>query len=96
MENIKKPNKLIVLRKKLPALGGVRKNYIRKANCLNITLVHLVDALEKFEKDIEIPKNKKFMLNEIKKDFLKIAKYEKLKKIDFYFLCSSIVQKYNI
>lgn len=40
-------------------------------------------------------KDKSF-LNEIKKDLLKLSKYENCKKMDFYFLCAKIAQKYKI
>lgn len=38
----------------------------------------------------------KIILNEIKKDIFNISKYENLKKIDFYLLCSEILLKYKI
>lgn len=83
-------------KKLLPALGGKSKYYIRKAKCLKTAIIHLINALEKVEKKIKIPPKEKIILDEIKKDILKLSKYEKHKKMDFYFICSKIIQKYNI
>lgn len=92
-----KEQKIYKAKKKLlPALGGKRKNYIRKAKCLKTAIIHLINALEKVHNKIIIPSKEKDILNEIKKDFVKLSKYEIHKNIDFYFICSQIIQKYDI
>ena len=43
MENTRKRNSIRARRKILPALGGIKKNYIRKGNCLQKTLIFLAE-----------------------------------------------------
>ena len=80
-------------RKILPSLGGINKNYLRKPKILKLTLSFLANELdnlsEKSNPDVS-PK-----IKAIQKDILKLSKYERYKKMDFYSLCQNIILNYN-
>ena len=80
-------------RKVLPALGGLNKYYLRKSKILKRTLEFLSNKLDSIDKTYFIAKDKEIIKN-IKDDLIKISKYEKKNKIEFYLECSNIITKY--
>jgi len=78
-------------RKIFPGLGGLTKNYIKKASLLETTLRFLSEKLEKIISSLDYESDEGKLLKSIKEDMIKLSKYKSHKKIDFYFLCQEIV-----
>ena len=80
--------------KMLPGLGGIKKNYIKKASCLETVLLFLAQKLKAFE-NLEIIKNEeRQLLNQIKMDIIRLSQYGKTKKFDFYLAYLNILNNY--
>ena len=81
-------------RKILQGLGGLTKNYIKKASLLETTLRFLSEKLEKIILSFVYESDEGKLLKSVKEDMIKLSKYKSHKKIDFYFLCQEIVHHY--
>jgi hypothetical protein len=77
----------------LPGLGGIKKNYIRKANLLESTLLFLVKKIEKIDFS-SLKENDRKILNQLKEDLRKLSKLKSKKAIDYYWDCLSIINNY--
>lgn len=82
------------IKKILPSLGGIKKNYLRKANCLKKTLQFLIRKLEGISPAIREEFGEKKKFNQILKDLSLLSLYENKNTISFYFACLSIIQNY--
>lgn len=91
-----KENNLKAKRKIFPGLGGIKKNYLRKGKILKNMLKMLSLVLNKFIERTNLKEMDKSFLNEIEKDISKISEYEKINKINFYYLCQELTKKYSI
>lgn len=78
----------------LPALGGLKKSYIRKSHCLKKTLLFLVKKLKLIEEKGSLGDKEKIGIKQIKEDMIRLSEYEKLKKYEFYLNCLSIINHY--
>ena len=59
-------------RKILPGLGGVTKNYIKKASLLETTLGFLSEKLEKIILSFDYGSDERKLLKSIKEDMIKL------------------------
>lgn len=80
--------------KVLPALGGLKKNYIRKPLCLKNTLLFLAKKLKLIEEKENLGGNEKMLIKQIKEDMIRLSEFEKIKKFEFYYDCLSIISHY--
>ena len=87
MKDLIFPKKQKIHKKVLPALGGIKKGYIRKAHCLKKILQFLARKIENTSKSLKIESNEAKIFDEIKNDLLSISKYENENKSLFYFKC---------
>lgn len=94
MKDLIFPKQQKIHKKVLPALGGIKKGYIRKAHCLKKILQFLAIKIENTSKLLKIESNERKTFDEIKNDLLSISKYENENKGSFYFKCQSILNKY--
>jgi hypothetical protein len=70
------PENSSVPRKKVfPGLGGIKKNSYRKGKSLKISLNCISKILSTFIDKSNLKDRDKTILNEIKKDLLKLSKY---------------------
>ena len=69
------------------------KTYLRKSLILEIILLFLSRKIKDIENSIEQDENK-IILDKIRKDLRILAKYERFKKIDFYYNCLDIINNY--
>ena len=83
-------------KKLLPGLGARNKKCYRKAESMKTTLQGISSILDKFVSKTNLKNEDQKFLREIQKDLMKISLYEQYKKLDFYFICSEILRKYNI
>lgn len=81
-------------KKVLPSLGDIKKNYIRKDNCLKIVLIFLSNKLSDVEKYGELNINHKRLVKKIKEDIKRISSFKNKKVMDFYFEVQEIMTKY--
>ena len=81
-------------KKVLTSLGGIKKNYIRKDNCLKIVLIFLSNKLSDVEKYGELNINHKRLVKKIKEDIKRISSFKNKKVMDFYFEVQEIMTKY--
>lgn len=79
--------------KVLPALGGLNKYYLRKSKIIKRTLEFLSNKLDLIDKTCFITRDKE-IIKKIKDDLIKLSKYEKKNKIEFYLECSDIITNY--
>ena len=93
MNDIKKNQK--VKRKLLPGLGGVTKTYIQKAALLEKTLLFLSRKIERIEFSLNEERKEKRLLKYIADDMIRLSRYKKTKKMDFYFECLEIIKHYE-
>lgn len=94
MENTRKRNSIRARRKILPALGGIKKNYIRKGNCLQKTLIFLAEKLDEIENFEKERTEVKSLIKKIKNNLLLLSELKNKKEIEFYFDCSNILNNY--
>ena len=80
-------------RKILPGLGGIKKNYIRKPNLLESTLLFLVKKIEKIDFSY-LKENDRKLLNRLKEDLRILSKFKSKKTMDYYFDCLSIINNH--
>ena len=71
-ERTKKP-----IRKILPSLGGIKKNYIRKEHCLKKTLLFLIEKMEIISHTIREESGEKKTFQQIMKDLSLLSCFEK-------------------
>lgn len=79
--------------KKLPGLGGIKNNYLKKSSLLKKTLYFLVSKMGQIEKSIQKDEDKKFF-KKIQKDLSTLGNYGYKKIIDFYYECWKIINNY--
>ena len=96
MDLIYPKNKVAPRKKFLPALGGINNRVSNKQKCLETTLICISEILSRFKESDDLKEKDKIFIEEVQKDLLKISRIKKVRKIEFYFICSEIVQKYNI
>ena len=94
MENTRKRNSIRARRKILPALGGIKENYIRNGNCLQKTLIFLAEKLDEIENFEKERTEVKSLIKKIKNDLLLLSELKNKKAIEFYFDCSNILNNY--
>ena len=94
MKDLIVPKKQKAYKKILPSLGGIKKNYIRKAHCLKKVLQFLAGKIENTNNSIKIEPSVKKMFDEIRNDLLSLSKYENVNKGSFHSICLSILNKY--
>lgn len=87
-----KDKKLYTKRKKLPGLGGIKKNYLDKAHLLENTLVFLSDKLDdlifsNYSKKIK-------MIEKLKIDMRRLSQYKNKRKLEYYLICQKIINSY--
>lgn len=80
--------------KLLPSLGGIKKNYIKKDDCLKTVLIFLSDKLSEVENYGELNINQKKHIKTIQEDIRKISSFKNKKVIEFYFEVLEIITKY--
>lgn len=90
-KNITKANKN-KKRKIIYGLGYLLTNYIDKTALLEMILRFLSEKLEGIYNKEYI--NKKNLVKKIGNDILRISKYKKINKIEFYFICKNIFDHY--
>lgn len=91
IKNIKN-NENIAKRKILPALGGIKKNYLDKAHLLENTLIFLSGKLDDL---IFCPYSKSIKkIEKLKIDLRKLSKYKNKKKLEYYLICQEIINSY--
>lgn len=89
------PPKAFKAKKKiLPALGGISKDYVKKNECLKTIILFMMEKISELEDTINLPLNVNNSLRQIEKDLKKISNFKKIKRMDFYFLCQSIIENY--
>lgn len=81
-------------KKIIPSLGGIKKNYIRKDNCLKSILIFLSDKLSDVEHFGELNINQKNHIRKIQEDIKRISSFKNKKVMDFYFEVHEIIAKY--
>ena len=81
-------------KKVFPSLDGIKKNYIRKDNCLKIVLIFLSNKLIDVEKYGELNINQKRLVKKIKEDIKRISSFKNKKVMDFYFEVQEIMTNY--
>lgn len=81
-------------RKILPALGGIKKNYIRKGWCLKKVIQFLAKKINDVESSLKDDLKEKKILKQIENDLLVVSKYENEKKMSFYSKCWIIANNY--
>lgn len=96
MDLIYPKNQLVPRKKILPSLGGINNKVYNKQKCLETTLRCIAEILCRFKESDNLKEKDKNFIGEVQKDLLKISRIKKTRKMDFYFICSEIVQKYNI